>query len=204
MRRLLVAAGCGFAVFVVAPVSFAGSPRVPCGPAAAHTLAVSSGARVYSRAGSVYGCAPRRRSIMLGSATICNGVGRAGPAAAAGVLAAYALERCGVDTGSTTVIVRRLSDGKEIRQQQAWTLAVGPESYVSVGSVAVNRSASIAWIASEDSIVSHVHGVEVAERTGRSVRMLDSGSGIAVGSLRLRGRTLTWRDGIATRSATLN
>lgn len=141
---------------------------------------------------------------MLGSATICNGVGHAGPAAIAGRLAAYALERCGVDTGSATVIVRRLSDGKEIRRQQAWTLTVGPESYVSVGSVVVNRSGSIAWIASESSIVSHGHGIEVAERTGNSVRRLDSCSGIAAGSLRLRGTRLTWRDGTATRSATLN
>jgi hypothetical protein len=43
--------------------------------------------------------------------------------------------------------------------------------------------------------------VQRADRQGHSV--LDSGRSIQARSLRLRGSTLTWRDGSGTRSATL-
>jgi hypothetical protein len=199
----MIGVGCSLPTAAVAPVSPAVAPSVPCGPASAHTLAASPGARVYSETGSVYGCAPGRPGIRLGSATICIGAGRAGPAAAAGALAAYALERCGVDTVSTSVIVRRFSDGKELYDEGAWTLNVGPELYAWVGSTVVDRAGDVAWIATENSMVSDQHWTEVAERVGGGVRVLDAGSQIVAGSLRLNGATLTWRDGSATRSARL-
>ena len=185
----------------------ADAAAVVCGPASAHTLVSGARARVYSQGGNVYGCAAGNSlDVKLGEARLCLGVtGRAGPAIAlAGTLVAYPLEQCGVDTGSSSIFVRRLTDGRLRYHQSAWTLQIGPESYVTVGSIVVNRAGGVAWIASATSIVSRgAHGVEVAESSGAGVRKLDSGARIVAGSLALHGSRLTWRHGGATRAAKL-
>lgn len=204
----LVAAICALAAGTAyaAALHSAHAAAVVCGPSSAHTLVSGSRARVYSQGGSVYGCAAGGTvDVKLGGAIICLGIaGRAGPAIAlAGTLVAYSLERCGVDTGSSSILIRRLTDGRLRYRQSAWTLGIGPESYVTVGSIVVNRAGNVAWIASAASIIRHGHGIEVAENSGAGVRRLDSGTGIVTGSLRLRGSRLTWLHGRATRSAKL-
>lgn len=185
--------------------SLAWAASAGCGPTAGdRTLAASPEARVYSLGGSVYGCTSGSgRRYRLGAASLCNGSARVGPVAVAAKLAAYALQRCGVDTSTALVEVRRLSDGQERFSHAASSLMLGPESFESVGSIVIAPTGRLAWIASESSIVTHRHAGQVVEASGSAVRVLQTGSAIEVGSLRLRGSKLTWRAGGSERSAKL-
>lgn len=176
----------------------------PCGSPSARTLAADAVARVYAEGETVYGCAHGGRAYRLGASSRSIREGRVGPVALAGVVAAYGLSRYGVDTVAAAVVVRRLSDGKQLRTASATSRAVGPESSEAVTSVVVKRNGSVAWIGAAGSIIAHRSTeteVNAADRRGE--RLLDSGAGINARSLRLRGSTLTWVDGGRTRSATL-
>lgn len=180
-----------------------------CGPAGAVTRCRAANARVmaadhhvdvYTLGDAVYGCLFRTgRSIRLGNARICVGQARVDRAAAAGDVIAYGTERCGVDTGTASVSVLRLTDDKRLGSFAAITGPAGPESYQSVDSLVVKRNGAVAWIATATSIIGRGTRTEVHANR----RLLDAGAGIVVSSLRLHGSTLTWRHGTATRSATL-
>lgn len=116
--------------------------------------------------------------------------------------AAYGSERCGVDTGSTLVVVRRLSDGKRFSSTAAAT-PPGPESHTTVRSLVVRNDGGVAWIAVASSIVGGGSNIQVRRADSRGERVLDSGPGIAPGSLQLRRDVLLWRTGNTVRSATL-
>jgi hypothetical protein len=196
---VVVLAACGSSAAVTSSAALKG-----CGPAGAHTLASSAGARVYAHGGSVYACSRSSgRSYRLGDARQCIAGARVGPAAAAGAVVAYAIERCGVDTASAAVVVRRVTNGEQLSRHAAFSGPPGPESFQAVGSIVVNRSGHAAWIASDHSIVSHHLFAQVLETSGSGVRMLASGETIALGSLRLHGSRLTWTAGGAQHSATL-
>jgi hypothetical protein len=180
----------------------AGAAPVRCGPVGAHTLAASPQARIYSSRGSVDGCGIGHR-YRLGSATICNGSGRVGPAAVSGDLAAYAIMVCGVDTGSADVIVMRISTGRRLSTHAASSISVGPESFESVGSIVVNPAGQVAWIVSASSIATHRRAVQVLAADRRGTRVLDSSGAIVPGSLRLNGSTLAWKRGTAVHAAKL-
>jgi hypothetical protein len=167
-------------------------------------VAVSSEARVYSVGGAVYGCSPgSSRHYRLGNTGSCINSTRVGPVAAASNLAAYASTSCGVDTGSTQVIVRRLSDGRQLSSHPATTGLIAPESYQSVGSIVVDGSGHAAWIGSLSSIVRHGQETQVNAAGSSGVKVLATGSDIQVNSLKLHGSTLTWTAGGKQHSATL-
>jgi hypothetical protein len=179
-------------------------PGVSCRRHPGHTLAQSDSARVYSRSGAVYGCAVRHGAVYkLGSSSLCIGTSRAAPVALAGRLVAYGLETCGVDTGSTVVIVRRLTDGKRLHDDPATVLPNGPESYQTVHSLVLNARGDDAWISTASSLGSHATATEVHEHGTNGFGLLDSGTGIDPGSLRLKRSKLTWLHGGKRRSATL-
>jgi hypothetical protein len=184
--------------------SSAGTATVQCGPAARHTVAHSSQARVYVSGSSLYGCANGgHRPIRLGSTGGCLGGTSVGPTAVAGRLVAYAARRCGVDTSSSQVVVRRLTDGHQLSSHNAMRGSIGPESQQSVGSIVVTGGGKVAWIASSFSIGTHRHSNQVIAVSGRTVKVIDSGAGIVAGSLQLHNGTLSWmRDG-ARRTAAL-
>ncbi len=176
-----------------------------CGPFDAHTLAASGAARVYVLGKSVYGCAMKGSgAFRLWTRGSCGAGARVDPVVVAGKLAAYGLTRCGVDTGSTALVVRRLTDGKLLRRAPA-TSPAGVESYQSIGSLVLRRDGAVAWIGTGKSIVSHGDGKIEVYRAGRRgrVQLLDSGSGIRPGSLKLRGSRLSWRHGSSARHAVL-
>jgi hypothetical protein len=108
-----------------------------------------------------------------------------------------------VDTVSASVVVRRLTDGTEVKQLRA-TRAVGPEGFQSIGSVAVLANGAVAWIGSEHSIVGHRRAIEVHAAGTGGDHVLDSGPNIDPASLRLHGSQLSWVDGGATRHVTLH
>jgi hypothetical protein len=104
---------------------------------------------------------------------------------------------------STSVVVRRLTDGTQVKELRA-TRAVGAEAFQSVGSVVVRANGAVAWIGLEHSIVGGSTAIEVHASGAGGDQVLDSGSRIDPTSLRLHGSRLSWSDGGATRHATLH
>jgi hypothetical protein len=204
MRRVLLGAGL-FAGCALAAAGAGSSAAAHCGPFDAKTLAASGSVRVYVLGKTVYGCSMRGSgAVRLGTRSSCVGGARVDPVVAAGEFAAYGLSRCGVDTGYTQVIVRRLTDGKVVRSAAA-TSPPGVESYQSVGSLVLRRDGAVAWIGNGQSIIGHGHVIEVHKARRRGpVALLDSGLAVRPGSLRLRGSQLTWRHGTALLHARLS
>jgi hypothetical protein len=200
LATAVVLAACGSSV---ARSSSAANP--PCVPKAAATLASSHVARVYAVHGNVFGCSAHgSTSYRLGRRDSCLMATRIAPVVVTGEVAAYGAEECGIDTGSTLVVVRRLTDGKQLMSATAAT-PPGPESYESVDSLVLKRDGAVAWIAVGRSIVgTRGRSIEVDKSDKHGGAVLDSGGAIGVYSLRLRQSTLRWRDGTQTRSATLH
>jgi hypothetical protein len=189
----------------VASTSWASGPRVVCGPSSARALASDRTARVYVSAGDVYGCAAGgSKSYLLGSANMC-GFQRQDVqiVRVAGPLAAYARELCGTDFGSTTVIVRRLTDGRVLQVHDA-TTTIGVEGFQDVGSLVLTADGAVAWIATADSIGPPTFVRQLARLDRRGFRVLDSGPAVVVRSLTLRGSTISWRHGTEIRTARLS
>ena len=183
--------------------SAAGTAAPVCGPASARTLAASPRARIYDAAHTVYGCAASGHGRWrLGTDGVCNTTQRIGVAAVSGVAAAYAATSCGVDTGSTQIVVRRLDTGATLATHAA-ARAAFPESFTSASAVVVEPGGAVAWIGHVTSIVRHSSVTAVYAARGSLVRRLDTGSAIGATSLRLRGTTVSWRHGTAERSARL-
>ncbi len=198
----LVAVGTLAACGSSAAQTPAASADATCGPSGGHTLAAGPRARAYSWHGAVYGCAGARQ-YRLGTTDRCIGTTKAGPVVVAARLVAYAATSCGIDIGTTQVIVRRLSDGTRVSGYPVSVLKPGAESFSSVASIVLERSGEVAWIVSENSIATHHQSVEVVSGQHGRLRGLDSGSSIVPGSLRLTRAGLTWKHGRSTRSAPL-
>jgi hypothetical protein len=203
---ILVLLALGAATAGALPLATASSraPSARCGAPAGHTIAADSVARVYSVGGAVFGCASGgARSYKLGQLRTCIAASRVTAVKVAGRLAAFGLERCGVDTGFTEVIVRRLTNGARLHSLAA-TSPPGAESFQSVDSLVLKADGAVAWIGTGSSIVGHRKLVEVrkADRAGEA--LLDSGSTVGSRSLRLHRSTLSWKHGAATRTATLH
>lgn len=201
-------AACGSSSASPQAVPSSPAPRsspAQCGPPSAHTLAASHLARVYALSGGVYGCSlGGHRSFRLGNEARSIREGRVGPLAVAGRDVAYGLTRYGVDTLSATVIVERLSDGKQLHNSSATTKPLGPEFFQSIESIVVRSDGAVAWVANAGSIISgRPAEVEVTRADSRGQLLLDTGAGIDPRSLRLHNSTVIWRHGSATRSATL-
>jgi hypothetical protein len=199
-----VLTACGTSVAASASPAPSKAPAARCGPASSRTLAATPVARVYVAHGAVYGCAAQtRRVYRLGSRRLCLVEPRIGPVTVAGRFAAYGQQSCGTDTSSSQVLVRDLSNGKVLLSRSAISRVPGPESFESVSAIVGKRDGAIAWLAGVTSIGRPGGLVEVHKVDRLGAALLDSGSGIARGSLTLHGSTVTWRDRGATRSATL-
>jgi hypothetical protein len=184
----------------------AGASATPanCAPSAAKTLRASGAARIYSQGTQLYGCLGARRT-RLGSL-------RGSVPFPASRIALYALSSryagidkvdMGVDTLSSIVALIDLRTGARIATAPATTPEQRPESFITVTSMAVNATGMLAWIGERSAIgvpqpTFEVHAVNAARDL-----LLASSAKIAPASLRLRGATLSWRDGGRTRSATL-
>jgi hypothetical protein len=199
----LVLAACGSSAALT--TSSVSRSSAGCGPAGAHTLASDKLARIYSSHGAVFGCSVATgRVARLGRAgPSCLGGGRIGPVALAGAVAAYGVQICGIDTGTSSVIVRRLTDGRRLSDRAAMTRPLGAESYRSVGSIVVQTDGDVAWIAVGSSIIRQAKAIEVHALDQDGGRTLDSGGAVVADSLRLHGSTLTWMHGAKVRSAKL-
>lgn len=192
-----------FAAGVLVPATRARA-RVPCGPSNAPTLAGDAHVRVYAAGGVAFGCATGgKKSFRLGVRSNCIGSNLVGPVVVAGAVAAYGSERCGVDMGSTQVVVRNLTTGSRLSASPA-VEAPGPESFASVSSLVVRPDGAAAWIAVANSLGTHRSTLELWRVSARgTTALLDSGSAVTRRSLRLRGDKLSWTHGGRPRSCTL-
>ncbi|MGA2009116.1 MAG: hypothetical protein ABSH51_01080 [Solirubrobacteraceae bacterium] len=155
---------------------------------------------------TAYGCAASGPgAVALGSTDgLCPRTPQAGPVALGATIAAYALRTCGIDLATAQIVVRSLATGRRIATLDALTVEVGAEAFESVGSVAVRADGDCAWIARSDSIAGHHRITEVVSRARGATHELGAGAAIAIGSLRLSGSRLTWRDGRRVRAAVLS
>jgi hypothetical protein len=182
-----------------------GAPAAPvCGSAHARTLATSRLARVYVSGGSaVFGCAKgSSRQWRLGALHSCIQSQRVGPVAVTGRLAAYGVQSCGIDTGTSDVVVARLTDNKQLARLPATRSLLGPESFVTVSAIVLAPDGATAWISVASSIISHASTLEVHAWNGQRTRRLDSGD-VAAKVLELHGSALRWQHSGHWRSATL-
>ncbi|HWF36397.1 MAG TPA: hypothetical protein VG295_13550 [Solirubrobacteraceae bacterium] len=210
MRRLskvIASALLASTVVVVLAVAASGAPSsAACLPAGARALAADGTVQAFSWHGAVYGCVKASGARQrLGGASVCNvAPGRVAPVTVARALVVYGLETCGVDTGSSVVVVRNLMSGRRLADLTAATLPRGPESYVSVNSLVVRGDGAVGWISSDASIISHRPTTyEVHRFTSGKSSLLDSGTAIDPASLRLAGARMTWRNRGGKRSAGL-
>ena len=113
---ITIAAGALFAGAIGVPA--AASRSAGC-TARGKIIARDSAAVVYSRGGSAYACANSAgKTYKLGATGLCIGVLRAAPFALVHDLVGYGLTKCGVDTSSTQVVVRSLSSGRKLHNDQ--------------------------------------------------------------------------------------
>jgi hypothetical protein len=153
----------------------------------------------------VYGCSfSGGRSFRLGSTARALRESSVDPVAVAGNNAAYGVSRFGVDTVRTSVVVRRLTDGRQLAEFAVTQTGV-VEGIEAVKSLVLKGDGAVAWIGLAHSIARHGEAIEVhaADASSSTDRLLDSGPQVAPQSLRLHGSTITWQHGAATRHATL-
>jgi hypothetical protein len=192
-------------IALIAAGANASGVALACGPASARTLAAHATLRVYAVGQTVYACAGGGRSVRLGNSSVCVRSQLVGPFALAGWLVAYGDETCGVDTGTSRVIVRSLSDGKVRHVFPATSVATGPESYSRVLAVVLRGDGATAWITSSRSLAGNrAAQVELDAFQQGSRSLVDSSAQIRPRSLKLRGMNLTWTDGTTARSYLLS
>jgi hypothetical protein len=183
--------------------SFGNDAGAVCGPRSARTLAVDAVARVYVSGGNAYGCvAGGTRSYRLGTIGYSTSAAHIEAVRVAGRIAAYGLQTSGVDTGYTTVNVRRLTTGALLAQRPA-TTRVGVEGFQSTDSLVVKADGAVAWIATAHAIGPPHFIRQLQKLDARGFRLLDFGPNVAAASLRLHGSRLSWKHGTAVRTAVL-
>jgi hypothetical protein len=192
---------------VIVPLALAasaGAAPASCVPAAAKPLRSSGAAHIYSQGTVLYGCLGARRT-RLGTlrGTVPFPATRIALYALSGGYAGIDTVQMGVDTFSSTVALVDLRTGATVATAPGTTPERRAESFITVTSIAVNDTGTLAWIGRRSAIgvpqpTYEVHALNAARR-----RLLASSATIAATSLRLRGDTISWRDGGRARSATL-
>jgi hypothetical protein len=186
--------------------------RPTCDPHGAHVLAQNREVRVYSRkaerpADGIYACLRRNGRTV----TIARPGRRAlrGFAVAhitlAGTMVAYTSSTHGVDTGSTSIEVLDVADGRIVLRvpQAAGFVDACVIQFRRITDLLVTARASIAWISEKGShCKTTTLQVYSAQVSGMPV-LLDEGPTIASESLRLHDRAVSWEDGGRVGSAAL-
>ena len=181
------------ALALAAPAS--GAAAASCAPAGAKVLETSGAARIYSAGTTLYGCLGAQRT-RLGALS-----GKPGSPATrvqryvlAGRFAGVDTVQMGVDTFSSTVSLRDLQTGATVATAPAATPLPGPESFVSVTQMALNRDGVLAWVGRSSGIghpQAH-YGLFLLDR--HQLRSVAAGA-VPLLSLRLTSTTVTWQSG---------
>jgi hypothetical protein len=124
--------------------------------------------------------------------------------AVAGELVAFGFQSCGVDTETSRVVIRRLSDGKLLLTAAAGKPRPGIAAHLDrVGSVVIRPDGGVAWISDQWWLDSAHDTIEVHRVDRRGTRILDVSPEISSTSLRLHGSHLSWRHGELTMFSSL-
>ncbi|MDQ6821410.1 MAG: hypothetical protein ACR2L9_12280 [Solirubrobacteraceae bacterium] len=182
--------------------------QASCGPAAAHTIAADATARIYrvlighSFTGpqfAYYGCAVAHTTPALLSSTDAQSWVRM--VELRGVMAGFIVDQNGVDTGSNTLVVRDLTDGRVLHTASVSWMA--PRTSNSLDTYVLAPSGNVAWASEHATGPTIRNEVTIRRAIGRTVRTLDRGGSIRPGSLRLLGHSIQWIDGGLRRHAPL-
>jgi hypothetical protein len=182
----------------------AGATSASCVPAAAKTLRSSGAARIYSEGSILYGCLGTRRT-RLGPlrGTVPFPATRVALYALSSRYAGIDRVQMGVDTFKSAVLLVDLRTGNSVATAPGTTPEPRPESFITVTAMVVDAKGTLAWIGQRSAIGVPAPTHEVHALNAARDRLLASSATIAVKSLRLRGETISWREGGHTRSATL-
>ena len=173
-------------------------------PGGARVIAHGSEAVVFERRGVAYGCvgrAGRRFRLPVPSAPHATAPPRPDEVVVSGPFAAYEVGSCVVDVCTSSVEVSDLRTGRLVKDLPAATGPGLPESAISVATIVLRPNGSVAWIALNGSVVRTPDATYEVHRADPRPVLLDSGKSIRPRSLRLRGATLSWQHGGATRTA---
>lgn len=183
---------------VIVPLALAataGAAPASCVPAAAKTLRASGAARIYSEGSVLYGCLGARRT-RLGTlrGTVPFPATRIARYTLSSRYAGIDTVQMGVDTFSSTVSLVDLRTGARIATAPATTPEPRPESFITVTSMAVNATGTLAWIGERSAIGVSSPTYELHALTaGRNV-VVSAGT-IPLVALRLEAKKLSWREG---------
>jgi hypothetical protein len=182
----------------------AGATSASCVPAAATTLRSSGAARIYSLGSALYGCLGTRRT-RLGPlrGTVPFPATRITRFTLSSRYAGVDRVEMGVDTLNSTVSLVNLGTGATIATAPGTTPERRPESFITVTAMVVDAKGTLAWIGERSAIGVSAPTYEVHALNADRDRLLANSATIAATSLRLRGETISWREGRHTRSASL-
>lgn len=181
------------ALALAAPASSAAAPG--CAPTAAKVLKASGAARLYSVGTTLYGCLGSTRT-RLGALA-----GRPGSPATrvqryvlTGRFAAIDTVEMGVDTFSSTVLLRDLRTGATLASSPAAKPLARPESFISVTQMALNRNGVLAWVGRSSAIGAPQARYELFVLEHRQASSVAAGT-IPLVSLRLTSTSVSWQFG---------
>jgi hypothetical protein len=206
---LALAAACGAAyviLFVVAASTRA--QKAACGPAQAQTVVADSAARIYrvpaghTALGTLYdyyGCTGGTAKPQLLSSG--SALSRARAVKLRGAIAGLIVDQHGVDTGSSTLIVRDLTTGRVLHTVTVSYMV--PRLFDSLVTYVLAPSGNIAWATESSPNFGTKSRVTIHRAIGRTVATLDQGRSIHAASLRVRGHMVQWIDGHQLRHASL-
>ena len=183
---------------VIAPLALAasaGAAPVSCVPAAAKTLRSSGAAHVYSEGSVLYGCLGARRT-RLGTlrGTVPFPATRITLYTLSDGYAATDTVQMGVDTFSSTVALVDLRTGATLATAPGTTPERRAESFITVTSMAVNDTGTLAWIGRRSAIGVLQPTYELHALTAGHNVVVSSGT-IPLVALRLGEKKLSWREG---------
>ena len=173
----------------------AGAAPASCAPAAAKTLRASGAARIYSKGSVLYGCLGARRT-RLGTlrGTVPFPAARIVLYALSGGYAGTDTVQMGVDTFGSTVSLVDLRTGATLATAPATTPERRAESFITVTSMAVNATGTLAWVGRRSAIGVSSPTYELHALTAGHNVVVSVGT-IPLVALRLGEKRLSWREG---------
>jgi len=182
-------------VLSLSSVATAPAATAGCAPAGSRVLASSGTARLYSAAGTLYGCLGTTRTRLGALASRAHFERtRVAAYALSGRFAGLDVAQMGIDVFSSSVMVIDLKTGRSVATAPATSPEHRAESFVTVHGMVIDPAGTLAWIGERSAVgaLTPVYEVRTLGRAGD--RLLDSGAHIRPGSLTLHGRLLGWED----------
>lgn len=201
------AAGC----LLAAPSAMSAAEQPACGPASARTIVADAVARVYRvrrvRAGAqgdvsyqYYGCTTGEGTpVMIGFTDAAN---RIRAVKLVGTLVGAIADQNGVDSATSTLAITDLATGRALHTTQTLTVYLPNGSDENLVTYVLSPSGDIAWATSRSSL-GRKPVATIRRVIGHTVNVLDRGTRVRPGTLRLRGHVVQWLHGKGRRRAAL-